>query len=111
VQSPNYEVSELGQVPYIDAAGTFNSQDGKTSLFILNRDLSNAHQVEITWEDKEPGQVVTSFILTGDDLKASNTFDAPARVRQQTWEKPSTANGRTMIEVPARSYTLLQWGV
>lgn len=109
VQSPNYEVSELGTVPYIDAAGTVDPQTGKTSLFILNRDLAKAHQIELVWEDQQPGQIISSLILTGDDLKASNTFDSPETVKQQTWEKPSTTNGRTSIEVPPRSYTLLQW--
>jgi alpha-L-arabinofuranosidase len=109
VQSPNYEVSGMAPVPYLDAAGTFNADDGKTSLFLLNRDLSNSHRVEIVWEDKQPGQVLNSLLLTGDDLKASNTFDAPKRVMPQSWQKPSTANGRTTIEVPPRSYILLQW--
>ena len=42
VESPTYEVSELGQVPYLDVAGTLSPEDGKVSLFILNRDLTKA---------------------------------------------------------------------
>jgi alpha-N-arabinofuranosidase len=109
VQSPTYEVSGMGQVPYLDAAGTFNPEDGKTSLFILNRDLSKAHEVELVWEDKQPGQVSVSLLLTGDDLKAANTFEAPQKVTPQNLEKPSTSNGRTKFEAPPRSYTLIQW--
>ena len=43
VDSPTYEVSGMGQVPYLDAAGTVSPEDGKVSLFILNRDLAKAH--------------------------------------------------------------------
>ena len=110
VESPTYEVSGFGQVPYLDVASTL-SADGKTSLFILNRDLTKSHAVEIHWQDVAPGKLLNSTVLTGNDLKASNTFDSPQRVAPQAFDKPSTAAGRTKFEVPARSYTVLQWGV
>ena len=110
VDSPTYEVSKMGQVPYVDVAGTFNAEDGKTSVFILNRDLSNPHSVEINWQDKAPERVLVSSVLTGSDLKAFNTFEAPQKVVPQNFDKPTTSGGRTKFELPARSYTAIQWG-
>ena len=46
----------MGQVPFVDVAGTLNPQDGKIALFILNRDLSKTHVVELNWQDKLPGK-------------------------------------------------------
>jgi alpha-N-arabinofuranosidase len=109
VESPTYEVPELGHVPYLDAAGTINPQDGKVSVFVLNRDLNKARTIEINWQDKAPSQVLTSTTLTGSDVKAVNSFDAPKRVVPQGLDKPSTAGGRTKFEVPARSYSVIQW--
>ena len=109
VESPAYEVSNMGQVPFVDVAGTLNPQDGKVALFILNRDLSKPYVVEISWQDKSPGQVLVGTVLTGTDLKAFNTFEAPLNVAPQTFAKPTTANGRTKFEVPPRSYTAIQW--
>ena len=109
VESPTYDVSQMGQVPYLDAAGTLNPEDGKVSVFILNRDLNKARAVEINWQDKAPSQVLSSTTLTGGDLKAFNSFDAPQRVMPQEVDKPSTASGRTKFEVPARSYTVIEW--
>ena len=109
VESPTYEVSQLGQVPFLDAAGTLNPEDGKVSLFILNRDLNKAHAIEINWQERAPNQVLTSTTLTGSDLKAFNSFEASQRVIPQQFDKPSTAGGRTIFEVPARSYTVIQW--
>src|SRR5262249_16652169 len=43
VEPPTYEVEGLDQVGYIDVAGSLNRDDGKLSLFILNRDLSKSH--------------------------------------------------------------------
>ncbi len=109
-ESPTYEVSKMGEVPYVDVAGTLNSEDGRVSLFILNRDLAKPHQVEVTWEDKTPSRVLSSVLLTGDDLKAFNTFDQPQRVAPQAFEKPSTTGSRTTVEMPPRSYAVIQWG-
>ena len=107
VESPTYDVKGMDAVPYIDAVAT--TEDGKTSLFILNRDLAKAHPVEVVWEDQAQSRVLVSQILTGTDLKAVNGFEAPERVKPQPFDKPSTANSRTRFEVPARSYTVIQW--
>ena len=110
VESPTYEVSGMGQVPYLDVAGTMDPGTGKVSVFVLNRDLSKAHTVELHWQDKAPARVLSSSLLTGDDLKASNSFEAPQRVVPRSLDKPSIAGGRSSFEVPARSYSVIQWG-
>jgi alpha-N-arabinofuranosidase len=111
VESPTYDVQSLDQVPYLDVAGAVDRDSGKVALFVLNRDLAKAHQVEITWEDKAPSGVASSWVITGDDLKASNSFENPKRVAPQAFAKPSSSGSRTTFEVPARSYTVIQWGL
>jgi alpha-L-arabinofuranosidase len=109
VESSTYEVSDLDQVAYLDVAGSVDQGDGKISLFILNRDLLKAHEVEVVWEDAAPARVVTASLLTGDDLKASNSFAAPQRIAPQPFAAPAASAGRSKFEVPARSYTVIQW--
>jgi alpha-N-arabinofuranosidase len=110
VESPSsYEVSGMGPVSHLDATATYNPEDGKIALFLLNRDLSKAHQIEINWEGKSGVRSTASLILTGDDLKAVNSFEAPTKVVPRAGEKPSTSAGRTTIVLPPRSYSLLQW--
>jgi alpha-L-arabinofuranosidase len=107
VEGPTYEVKGLEAVPYIDSVAT--TENGKTSLFILNRDLSNARTIEVVWEDQPGAQVLVSQVLTGNDLKAENSFDVPEKVKPVASGKPTTTNGRTRFEVPARSYSVIQW--
>jgi alpha-N-arabinofuranosidase len=109
VQSPTYEVSHMDPVPYLDAAATLNPENGQMSLFILNRDLSKPREVEIVWEDIPGTRVLASWVLTGNDLKAVNSFEDPQRVQPRALDKPSTSGGHTKFEVPPRSYTVLQW--
>lgn len=112
VESSTYEVSGMDQVGHLDVAGSLDRPDGKLALFILNRDLSKPHEVEVVWEDAAPGSVISASVLTGDDLKASNSFSAPKRVVPQSFPRPAgSGGGRTQFEVPARSYTVIQWAM
>lgn len=106
VESPTYEVKGKGEIPYLDVAGTMN---GRTcSLFILNRDLIRPRDVEIVWRAEAPARVRFSQVLTGADLKAFNSFKAPEKVAPQTLEPPKIGT-KTVFQVPARSYTVLQF--
>jgi alpha-L-arabinofuranosidase len=111
VESSTYEVSGLDPVAYVDAAGSYDSSSGKLSLFILNRDLAKSHDVEVVWEDSASARVISASVLTGDDLKASNSFQAPKRIAPQSFPASAAAGGKSKFEVPARSYTVIQWSV
>ena len=110
-EAPEYEVSGMGRVPYLDVVATFSKEKGNASVFILNRDLERAHQVDLVWEDTAPTRVISASVLTGSDLKAVNSFGSPKTVVPTELSKPSTSGGHTKFEVPARSYTVLQWAL
>jgi alpha-L-arabinofuranosidase len=113
VESATYEVTGMGQVPYLDVAGILNPEDGKLSMFLLNRDLNKARAVEINWQGRSPSSVLGATMITGPDLKAFNTFEAPRRVAPQPMDKSSIissgSGARTGLELPPRSYTAIQW--
>jgi alpha-N-arabinofuranosidase len=111
VESPTYEVKGMDPVAYLDVAASHNLADGSVTAFILNRDLQKAHDVEVVWEDQAPTRVLGTSLLTGDDLKAINSFQSPQKVVPQSFAKPATTGGRTKFEVPARSYTMVQWSL
>lgn len=109
VDAPTYEVPGMHGVPYIDAVGTVSPQSGETSLFLLNRDLQAAREVEIIWEARPPGRIRASLVLTGEDLKAVNSFEAPRRVHPDTLPAPVTRGSRTRLKLPPRSYSVVHW--
>ena len=111
VQSSTYELAGLDQVGHVDVAGSLDRGDGKLSLFILNRDLSKAHDVEVVWEDASPAGVISAFVLTGGDLKVANSFAAPRQIVPQSFAVSASSGGRTKFEAPARSYTVVQWSL
>ncbi len=100
-EPPTYDVSGVGPVSYVDVAGTFDPADGSAALFILNRDLTKPHQLEVNWEGKTADRLLASFVLTGTDLKATNGFAAPQKVAPQAADKPVVNGNRIKIEVPS----------
>jgi alpha-L-arabinofuranosidase len=111
VESSTYEVAGLGPAGYVDVSGSLDRDAGKLSVFVLNRDLSKAHEVEVVWEDAAPARAISASVLTGDDLKASNSFAAPNRIAPQPFSAPGASGGKTKFEVPPRSYTVIQWSM
>ncbi|HUL35119.1 MAG TPA: alpha-N-arabinofuranosidase [Candidatus Eisenbacteria bacterium] len=108
---PSYEVPNFGKVPYLDVAATFDAEHGIVSVFALNRDLSNSHQVTLNWESQAASRLLAGQVLTGDDLKAVNGFDKPDRIAPRAAEKPSIAGSATRLELPPRSYSCYQWAI
>ena len=96
---------EMGSVPYVDVGGTFEPETGSTTLLILNRDLAKPRQLEVRWRESSPTRVDECQVMTGPDLKAYNSFDAPKRVVPQTLDPPR-AGTRMTFELPAHSFTL-----
>ena len=120
VESPAYTAASadfrdrsskyMESVPYVDVAATVEKDSGKYSVFLFNRDLAKPRDVEIVWEDAAPKRATEAFTLTGNDLKASNGFDAPQKIVPAPYDKPATTNNRTRLQLPARSYTVLTFG-
>ena len=122
VESPTYESQSadnraargskaVESIPYIDVSATFDKGGGKYSVFLFNRDLARPRDVEIVWEDAAPSRALESLTLTGSDLKAANGFAAPERVVPQPFDKPQTADNRTRLQLPARSYSVLSLSI
>jgi alpha-L-arabinofuranosidase len=98
------------QVPFVDVVATHDAQNGQACVLILNRDLEGERELALEWRDVTPTRVLTCETLTGTDLKAFNTFDAPRRVTPQRLEPPA-AGARMTFKLPPRSYTVAHLAV
>ncbi|HEX7730535.1 MAG TPA: alpha-N-arabinofuranosidase [Terracidiphilus sp.] len=120
LRGPGYEVAELGRpiesaglpipgfgkVPYLDVVTTLDRAAKTATLFVLNRDLAKARELEIVWRDVTPTKVLSFETITGADLKAGNTFAEPKKVVPQTLESPKVGS-RMTVQLPARSHSVL----
>src|SRR5215510_8140855 len=101
VDGDAYDEASIGKVPFVDVAGTHDPSTGESTLFVMNRDLERAREVHVTWLDAVPVRVTGADVITGRDLKASNTLDAPSTVTPHALEVPRASADMT-FEVPAR---------
>ena len=106
VESPTYPVEGMGNVNYLDVAATRDSKNGNVCMLVLNRDLDNSRTFEVNWQSMSPTRVIDSQVITGPDLKATNTFDQPNKVVPAKAPAPKLGGSKTVIEVPAKSYNL-----
>ena len=106
VESIGVPAPGFGDVPYLDLSVTHDAEKKTATLFVLNRDLEKARDLEIVWHDLTPTAVTAFQTLTGRDLKALNTFADPKRVVPQELEKPKAGSTMT-VQLPARSYSVL----
>jgi alpha-N-arabinofuranosidase len=114
VESETYPIKAEGlradfarneQIPYLDAAATFDAAKGQAVLFLLNRDLESEREVVVDWRDLTPARVLACETLTGSDLKAFNAFDRPNVVVPQALDAPKPGSTMT-FKLPPRSYTM-----
>ena len=123
-EGPGYEVPTLGRpveagglpipgfgdVKWVDVAATIDLENKAAAVFLFNRNLEKAQDVELIWRDATPGAVKQFLTITGPDLKAGNTFSDPKRVMPQTLENPK-AGSRMTLQLPARSYSVLSLAI
>lgn len=109
VDSPVYEAAPGETVPYIDCVALHSGERGTSTMLILNRDLAGPREIAIHWPGTVPQRVLTAQVLTGNDLKAVNGFEAPRRIQPAALDKPVNGAGTTRIEMPPRAYAVIQW--
>jgi alpha-N-arabinofuranosidase len=93
-------------VQYLDVCATLDEANKTATFFVLNRDLHNEQELDIHWNNQTPTGVKTFETITGNDLKALNTFADPNRVVPHSLESPKVGS-RMSVKFPARSYSVL----
>ena len=104
------DFARAGDVPFLDVVATLDESAQQAALLVLNRDLTGERELTVEWGDVVPKRVIAAETLTGPDLKAFNTFDAPRRVVPQALTAPA-AGARMTLKLPPRSYTVVHLGV
>jgi alpha-L-arabinofuranosidase len=119
VESETYPIRAAGlradfareeQVPYLDVVVTVDAASNQAAAFMLNRDLENSRELTLNWETPVPKRVLACETISGKNMKATNTFDAPKTVAPQPLD--AAKPGATMtFKLPAASYTVAHLGL
>jgi alpha-N-arabinofuranosidase len=90
IKSPKYDAKDYTDVPYLEAVAVHNEETSELTIFAVNRHLAEALPLEMDLRSFGGFQIVEHLVLEHEDLKASNTLEAPDRV------KPHSAGNATI---------------
>ncbi len=107
VDSPRYETKEYGDMPLLDVSAAYNPTTRKNTIFIINRSLTDRVPIEIHWQDVKPKRITSAHQLSGDDPKASNTWENPNQLTTQAIYAPRIIDGTAELGLPPLSFTAL----
>ncbi|MBW7965490.1 alpha-N-arabinofuranosidase [Bradyrhizobium sp. BR 10261] len=96
----------IANVPYLKMAAVAG-EAGTVSLFMLNRDLNQEIEVSIDARNFGGLAVADAFQLCHDDLQATNTRDAPARVKPQPLQGVSIVGAQLRAVLAPASWNVV----
>jgi len=105
--SKKFETRRYGSVPYLDVSASYDPTNKRISINIINRHLTDIIPVKIENSHGDLADTGTLFLITGEDIKTINNFDAKERVKTQKRSISITGNTFT-IELPPHSISMIQ---
>lgn len=108
VDSPSYETTDLGSVPYIDVMATANAEDDTVTVFAVSRSQDEPFALNGNLSAFEGYSVVEHIVLTHPDPKACNTVDAPETVVPHCGGDAGIAGGKLTATLAPLSWNVIR---
>lgn len=107
LESPTYRTELYGEVPVVDAVATHGGEGGGTTVFAVNRSLTDEATLSI--DSRALGSVsrAEATSLYDDDIHAANTLDDPERVQPRQNGSVEVEDGAVRVTLPPCSWTVL----
>ena len=107
VKAPEVETKLYDAVPALDVSASYDNEKQQGAVFLVNRSQTESIVTEIVWQDAKNVQINGAWQLTGKDPKATNSWDEPDQLMANAIPAPSIDAGRTTINLPPLSFTVL----
>jgi alpha-N-arabinofuranosidase len=107
LDSPTVHTDAYGEVPMVDAVATHDDVSGATSVFLVNRSLTETVTVHIDAVRLGVERIESADTLHDEDLHAANTMTHPDRVVPQPNPTARVDDGTVSLALPPVSWTAL----
>ena len=105
VAGPTYDGAQNGRVHTIDTSAVCHGS--VLHVFLTNRSLEESAPVSIQLADRSVAAVGACEIVTGDDPKMENSFEAPGRIEARPFDGVEKRVGGLFVELPPLSVAAL----
>lgn len=92
IDGPTYDCDVANDVNYLDASAVLDADGSHLNLFVINRHLDTSLDLDLALEGLGEGKIAEHIEISGFDLEARNTVDAPDTV------KPAAGQGLGLDE-------------
>jgi alpha-N-arabinofuranosidase len=109
IKSPKYDAKDYTDVPYLEAVAVHNEENSEVTIFAVNRHLEEALPLELDLRSFGACRIIEHIVLENDDLKASNTLEAPDRVKPHTGGNATvSSNGQIQATLGKASWNVIR---
>ncbi|MBQ2863131.1 MAG: alpha-N-arabinofuranosidase, partial [Clostridia bacterium] len=102
-----YETKKYGEIPYLDGALVENEEKEELTLFVINRDLDDAHTLDIDLRQYEGYEVARHIVVNHDNLRATNTEEHPNEVTPRDNGISKLDGGKLEAVLEAHSWNVI----
>ncbi len=110
IHSPGYPHPEFDQVPYLEAAATFDPAEEGATIFAVNRSLAEPLRIEADARDFAAYHVMDHIVLSSADKLATNTQANPAAVIPHSARGARLESGKLVATLPPMSWNVIRIG-
>ena len=108
VGTPLYTAGDRGEVPVLDAAAAYDETTGRLCMSLVNRSTTDALRVTLDAADLTMQSDAAGELITHDDPKAHNDWDAPQRVTPKALAVEIGDDGRATLTLPRLSHAVVR---
>jgi alpha-N-arabinofuranosidase len=107
VSAPQSDTKLFGPMPLLDVSASYDQANDQGAVFIVNRSQSETITTELAWQGSAPARVAAAYQLSGNDVKAANTWEQPDLITPKQLNDLQIADGRIALRLPPLSFTVL----
>jgi len=111
VTSDRYESEKFGDVDVVDVSATWDEDNGRVALFLANRGLEDAADVEVSLRGFVGGRVIRAEVLDvpdGADRFTANTLENQDQVGLRSLPGVTVAGSTATLTLPALSWSVIE---
>ncbi len=107
ISCPKYDAKDFAEVPVLDAVAVRSDANGEVAIFAVNRGTDNDVQVDFFLEGFGGIEVKDHQVLTGPDLKATNSAGGE-KVRPQRQAGAEVDGRKITVRLPKLSWNVIR---
>jgi alpha-N-arabinofuranosidase len=108
VDSPTYDVADLGSVPYLDVSAVHDKDAKAVTFFIVNRHGKETLDLDISLLEFGALKIIDDQVISHADLSITNTAEKPDNVVPVKVSGTAFAEGKLSAKIAPLSYRMIR---